>query len=176
MAEFFSTPHSPKGDAGPWAWAGVAELVRRRASAPGRALPTRTAPKNLQDIAAHTHRAQNASGLWRHRQAADFALRLAQIYRATAPATRVLASSVRVASAAILSLGVRRRWMGVAAVAVQPEAHRRVSPRCSSSATGSERARDLDPEQLARPQAGRITRSLLRVSERRLLHLSTKGH
>ena len=34
VAEFFSTMHSLKGDAGrSWAWAGVAELVRRRAEA-----------------------------------------------------------------------------------------------------------------------------------------------
>ena len=32
VAEFFSTAHSLKGDAGrSWAWAGVAEMVRRRA-------------------------------------------------------------------------------------------------------------------------------------------------
>jgi hypothetical protein len=31
VAEFFSSVHSQKGDAGrSWAWAGVAELVRRR--------------------------------------------------------------------------------------------------------------------------------------------------
>lgn len=31
VAEFFSTLHSEKGDAGrSWAWAGVAELVRQR--------------------------------------------------------------------------------------------------------------------------------------------------
>ncbi len=31
VADFFSTVHSQKGDAGRcWAWAGVAELVRRR--------------------------------------------------------------------------------------------------------------------------------------------------
>jgi len=34
VAEFFSTLHSLKGDAGrSWAWAGVAELVRRRIAA-----------------------------------------------------------------------------------------------------------------------------------------------
>jgi hypothetical protein len=34
VAEFFSTLHSLKGDAGrSWAWAGVAELVRRRTAA-----------------------------------------------------------------------------------------------------------------------------------------------
>jgi hypothetical protein len=34
VAEFFATAHSLKGDAGrSWAWAGVAELVRRRAEA-----------------------------------------------------------------------------------------------------------------------------------------------
>jgi hypothetical protein len=34
VAEFFSTMHGLKGDAGrSWAWAGVAELVRRRAEA-----------------------------------------------------------------------------------------------------------------------------------------------
>jgi hypothetical protein len=34
VAEFFSTFHSLKGDAGrSWAWAGVAELARRRAEA-----------------------------------------------------------------------------------------------------------------------------------------------
>ncbi|HET6925652.1 MAG TPA: hypothetical protein VFI48_02175, partial [Hyphomicrobiaceae bacterium] len=34
VAEFFSTLHSLKGDAGrSWAWAGVAELVRRRVAA-----------------------------------------------------------------------------------------------------------------------------------------------
>jgi hypothetical protein len=34
VAEFFSTLHSLKGDAGrSWAWAGVAEMVRRRAEA-----------------------------------------------------------------------------------------------------------------------------------------------
>jgi hypothetical protein len=34
VAEFFSTLHSLKGDAGrSWAWAGVAELVRRRVEA-----------------------------------------------------------------------------------------------------------------------------------------------
>jgi len=34
VAEFFSTAHSLKGDAGrSWAWAGVAEMVRRRAEA-----------------------------------------------------------------------------------------------------------------------------------------------
>jgi hypothetical protein len=33
VAEFFSTAHSQKGDAGRcWAWAGVAEVVRRRAA------------------------------------------------------------------------------------------------------------------------------------------------
>ena len=32
VADFFSTAHSLKGDAGRcWAWAGVAELLRRRA-------------------------------------------------------------------------------------------------------------------------------------------------
>jgi hypothetical protein len=34
VADFFSTFHSLKGDAGrSWAWAGVAELARRRAEA-----------------------------------------------------------------------------------------------------------------------------------------------
>jgi hypothetical protein len=34
VAEFFSTLHSLKGDAGrSWAWAGVAEMVRRKAEA-----------------------------------------------------------------------------------------------------------------------------------------------
>ena len=34
VAEFFSTMHGLKGDAGrSWAWAGVAEMVRRRAEA-----------------------------------------------------------------------------------------------------------------------------------------------
>ena len=34
VAEFFSTLHSLKGDAGrSWAWAGVAEMVRQRAEA-----------------------------------------------------------------------------------------------------------------------------------------------
>jgi len=34
VAEFFSTFHSLKGDAGrSWAWAGVAEVARRRAEA-----------------------------------------------------------------------------------------------------------------------------------------------
>ena len=34
VAEFFSTLHSLKGDAGrSWAWAGVAEMVRRNAEA-----------------------------------------------------------------------------------------------------------------------------------------------
>lgn len=34
VAEFFSTFHSLKGDAGrSWAWAGVAELARRKAEA-----------------------------------------------------------------------------------------------------------------------------------------------
>jgi hypothetical protein len=34
VAEFFSTMHSLKGDAGrSWAWAGVAEMVRRKAEA-----------------------------------------------------------------------------------------------------------------------------------------------
>jgi hypothetical protein len=34
VAEFFATMHSMKGDAGrSWAWAGVADLVRRRAEA-----------------------------------------------------------------------------------------------------------------------------------------------
>lgn len=34
VADFFSTFHSLKGDAGrSWAWAGVAELARRRAQA-----------------------------------------------------------------------------------------------------------------------------------------------
>ena len=32
VADFFSTAHSLKGDAGRcWAWAGVAEMIRRRA-------------------------------------------------------------------------------------------------------------------------------------------------
>lgn len=34
VAEFFSTLHSLKGDAGrSWAWAGVADMVRRKAEA-----------------------------------------------------------------------------------------------------------------------------------------------
>jgi hypothetical protein len=34
VAEFFSTAHSLRGDAGrSWAWAGVAEMVRRRSEA-----------------------------------------------------------------------------------------------------------------------------------------------
>jgi hypothetical protein len=34
VADFFATAHSLKGDAGrSWAWAGVAELARRRAEA-----------------------------------------------------------------------------------------------------------------------------------------------
>ena len=122
VAEFFSTLHSLKGDAGrSWAWAGVAEMVRRKAEARlGEHVPVRILSlKVARDARSWPQRARapwdshctptprSSRGGW------------AQIYRADSGRSRaqrdaVMAFTVRVASAGILYLSqvVLARWMG----------------------------------------------------------------
>ena len=130
VAEFFSTLHSLKGDAGrSWAWAGVAEMVRRRAEArlgeqcPVTSLIASTRSAQLGAEGQSSHPSQSMAG-----QSRSLTLHVAEPRASAAPATSAAATasarapsampsrrfSVRIASAGILYLSqvVLARWMG----------------------------------------------------------------